>query len=98
MTPEERARAVVTAWHKGPYSLHTDTSEMEKEIADVAFTIQSALNEARLYQRHLTPELMARAIVSEPDWWRPGPEFLIDFDRLREHIARAIAFDRGYRK
>lgn len=44
----------------------------------------------------LTPEMMARAIVSEPDWWEPGPEFLIDFDRLRTHIAQAIAFDRGY--
>ena len=37
-----------------------------------------------------------RAAVSEPDWWQPGPEFLIDFDRLRELIAHAIAFDRGY--
>ncbi len=44
----------------------------------------------------LTPEMMARAIVSEPDWWQPGPEFLIDFDALRAHIAHAIAFDRGY--
>ncbi len=44
----------------------------------------------------LSPEMMARAIVSEPDWWQPGPEFLIDFDKLREHIAHAIAFDRGY--
>ena len=44
----------------------------------------------------LSPEMMSRAIVSEPDWWQPGPEFLIDFDRLREHIAHAIAFDRGY--
>ncbi len=44
----------------------------------------------------LSPEMMARAIVSEPDWWQPAPEFLIDFDRLREHIAHTIAFDRGY--
>lgn len=44
----------------------------------------------------LTPEQMARAIVAESDWWQPGPEFLIDFDKLREHIAHAIAFDRGY--
>jgi hypothetical protein len=44
----------------------------------------------------LTPEMMARAIVSEPDWWQPGPDFLIDFDKLRAHIAQAIAFDRGY--
>lgn len=44
----------------------------------------------------LSPEMMARAIVSEPDWWQPAPEFLVDFDRLRVHIAQAIEFDRGY--
>lgn len=44
----------------------------------------------------LTPEMMARAIVSETDWFQSGPEFFVDFDRLREHIAHAIAFDRGY--
>lgn len=33
----------------------------------------------------------ARAAVSEPGWWQPGPDFMIDFDLLRGHVADAIA-------
>lgn len=38
----------------------------------------------------LTPEILAKLAVGEPDWWQSAPEFLIDFDLLRAHVAVAI--------
>lgn len=81
--------------------MHRDPSANEGNNS--VFYFRAAIRDALEQTAHrppplLTPEMMARAIVSEPDWWQPGPEFLIDFDKLREHIAHAIAFDRGYRR
>lgn len=43
----------------------------------------------------MTPEQIARAIVSEPDWRQCElASGELDFDRLREHIASAIRDDR----
>ena len=47
MTPEERARAVVLPWYRGPYGLHVDTSYQEVEIADIAAAIRAAVEAER---------------------------------------------------
>lgn len=38
----------------------------------------------------IKPEDWARLAVGETDWWRPAPEWEIDFVRLREHVSDAI--------
>lgn len=45
MTPEDRARAVVLPWYRGPYGLHVDDSYQQKEITDIAAAIRTAIND-----------------------------------------------------
>lgn len=43
-------------------------------------------------------ELLARAVAAETDWYRTGPDFEIDFIRLRAHIVLALQAERDRMK
>jgi hypothetical protein len=47
-TPEERARAVVLAWYRGPHNVHDYYKEKaDIEIADIADAIRAAIEAER---------------------------------------------------
>lgn len=63
-TPEERARAVVVAWYKGPYEVHDwDEEKTSIEIADIATAIRAAVLEERQRCAALCKELTDRRVA-----------------------------------